>query len=128
MAHSLVWIGARRVRGFRHKQEVRFQRTAKLQSLSVPQSSVRNQGKTVMPASDAFSAYCAEFLHGSYDCVDRIVLNAFFPVGQTGGGMRSWWRLLNGDDLKLDDDHLREITRSFSRRLHAFCQAQYSLD
>lgn len=74
-----------------------------------------------MTASDAFSEYYAEFLHGSYDCVDRIVLNAFFPVGQTGGGTRSWWRLLNGDDLKLDDDHLREMAGTFSRRLHAFC-------
>ena len=29
-----------------------------------------------------------KLLEGVYDCVDRIVLNAFFPMGQTGGGMR----------------------------------------
>ena len=52
-----------------------------------------------MTASDAFSEYYAELLQGTYDCVDRIVLNAFFPVGQTAGGIRAWWRFLRGDDL-----------------------------
>ena len=37
-----------------------------------------------MAASDAFSKYYAELLQDTYDCVDRIVLNAFFPFGQTG--------------------------------------------
>ncbi len=41
--------------------------------------------------------------------------------GQTGGGLRSWWRLLRGDDSALDDAHLREMAGTFSRRLHAFC-------
>jgi len=57
-----------------------------------------------MAASDAFSKYYAELLQDTYDCVDRIVLNAFFPFGQTGGGIRSWWRWLRGDDLTLDDE------------------------
>jgi hypothetical protein len=37
-----------------------------------------------MTGSDTFSEYYAELLQGSYDCVDRVVLNAFFPFGQTG--------------------------------------------
>jgi hypothetical protein len=73
---------------------------------------------------DDFSQYYAELLDGIYDCVDRIVLNAFFPMGQTGGGMRSWWRNLRGDDSQLDDKHLREMAGTFSRRLHAFCGKQ----
>ena len=77
-----------------------------------------------MAASDAFSKYYAELLQGTYDCVDRIVLNAFFPFGQTGGGIRSWWRWLRGDDLTLDDNHLREMAGTFSRRLYAFCAKQ----
>lgn len=77
-----------------------------------------------MTASDAFSEYYAELLQGSYDCVDRIVLNAFFPLAQTGGGVRTWWRCLRGDDLTLDDEHLREMAGTFSRRLHAFCAKQ----
>jgi hypothetical protein len=51
-----------------------------------------------MNTPNDFSQYYAELLEGTYDCVDRIVLNAFFPMGQTGGGMRSWWRQLQGDD------------------------------
>jgi hypothetical protein len=77
-----------------------------------------------MNTPDDFSQYYAELLDGIYDCVDRIVLNAFFPLGQTGGGMRSWWRQLHGDDSQLDDKHLREMAGTFSRRLHAFCAKQ----
>ena len=77
-----------------------------------------------MIAPDDLSRYYAELLEGVYDCVDRIVLNAFFPLGQTGGGVRSWWRRLHGDDPQLDDKHLREMAGTFSRRLHAFCAKQ----
>ena len=74
-----------------------------------------------MNAPDEFSRYYADLLEGTYDCVDRMVLNAYFGLGQTGGGLRSWWRLLRGDDSDLDDAHLREMAGTFSRRLHAFC-------
>src|ERR1700747_1988791 len=77
-----------------------------------------------MNTPDDFSQYHAELLDGIYDCVDRIVLNAFFPLGQTGGGMRSWWRSLHGTDSQLNDKHLREMAGTFSRRLHAFCAKQ----
>jgi hypothetical protein len=62
-----------------------------------------------MNPPDDLSQYYAELLDGIYDCVDRMVLNAFFPLGQTGGGVRSWWRQLHGDDSQLDDKHLREM-------------------
>jgi hypothetical protein len=39
-----------------------------------------------MPAPDDFSSYIGELLGGSYDCVDRIVLRAYYPMGQTSGG------------------------------------------
>jgi hypothetical protein len=77
-----------------------------------------------MNTPDDFSQYHAELLEGIYDCVDRIVFNAFFPMGQTGGGVRSWWRNLHGDDSQLNDKHLREMAGTFSRRLHAFCAKQ----
>ncbi|MDO8706708.1 MAG: hypothetical protein Q7J84_17360 [Sulfuricaulis sp.] len=70
---------------------------------------------------DEFSRYYAELLEGTYDCVDRLVMNAYFPLGQTGGGMRSWWRALRGDDRDLDDRHLREMAGAFSRRVSAYC-------
>lgn len=74
-----------------------------------------------MNPPDEFSAYYAHLLEGTYDCVDRIVLNAYFPLAQTGGGLRAWWRQLHGTDAQLDDEHLREMAGTFSRRLRAYC-------
>jgi hypothetical protein len=79
-----------------------------------------------MNSTDEFTEYHAELLEGSYDCMDRIVLNAYFPVGMTGGGLRCWWRLLRGDDARLNDAQLREMAGTFSRRLSAFC-AQHKI-
>lgn len=32
-------------------------------------------------------------------------LNAYFPLGMTAGGFRTWWRRIM-DDTKLDNTHL----------------------
>lgn len=77
-----------------------------------------------MNPPDELSAYYAELLEGTYDCVDRIVLNAYFPLGQTGGGLRTWWRRLRGTDADLDNEHLRDLAGTFSRRVRAYCQAE----
>jgi hypothetical protein len=35
--------------------------------------------------------------------VDRIVLNAYYPMGNTAGGFRTWWRrLIGGGDAEAD--------------------------
>lgn len=78
----------------------------------------------VMRTPDDFSDYYALLLEGAYDCVDRIVLNAFFPMGQTGGGLRRWWRRLRGGDENLDNEHLRDLAGTFSRRVRAYCQRE----
>jgi hypothetical protein len=39
-----------------------------------------------------------DLLSGTYDCVDRIVLNAYFRMGHDPGGFRLWWRQLTGSD------------------------------
>jgi hypothetical protein len=46
-------------------------------------------------SSDEFSLRYSDLVTGSYDCVDRIVLNAFFPLGHNPGGFRTWWRRLH---------------------------------
>ena len=74
--------------------------------------------------SDRFSDQYADLLEGQYDCVDRIVLNAYFPLGQKAGGFRTWWRLLNGGDETLDDTHLMRMAGRFSRRVRAFAKAR----
>ena len=74
-----------------------------------------------MNPTDELSSYYAELLEGSYDCVDRVVLNAYFPMGQTGGGLRTWWRQLHGSDANLNDGELRDMAGTLSRRLRAYC-------
>jgi hypothetical protein len=71
---------------------------------------------------DDFTNYHMDLLDGRYDCVDRIVLNGFFPLGQQGGGFRYWWRNLHGSDATLDQNHLQHMAGAFSRRLHAFAK------
>ena len=48
--------------------------------------------------ADGFSARYGDLLYGSYDCVDRIVLNAYHTLCYQPGGFRTWWRRLHGDD------------------------------
>ena len=44
------------------------------------------------PMDDALSTQYADLLTGHYDCVDRIVLNAFNGLCYNAGGFRCWWR------------------------------------
>jgi len=74
--------------------------------------------------ADDFASRYGDLLTGSYDCVDRIVLNAFFPLGHNPGGFRTWWRRLHdGSDEQLDDTHLMRFAGRFARRLKAWAGA-----
>ena len=77
-----------------------------------------------MSELDQFSQYYADFLDGTYDCVDRIVLNAYFQLAQTPGGLRVWWRELYGSDDQLDKTHLMRIAGRFGRRLRAYAKKE----
>ena len=60
-------------------------------------------------------------MSGSYECVDRIVLNAFFPLGHNPGGFRVWWRRWHDDsDAELDNTHLMRMAGRFARRVKAW--------
>ena len=72
---------------------------------------------------DSLSDRYAELLTGSYDCVDRIVLNAFFRMGHSPGGFRVWWRALTGSEETLDNTHLMRMAGRFSRRIHGYAKA-----
>ncbi len=74
---------------------------------------------------DEFSDRYGDLLTGSYDCVDRIVLNAYFPLGHNPGGFRVWWRRWHDDgDELLDNTHLMRMAGRFSRRVRAWAGAQ----
>jgi hypothetical protein len=59
-----------------------------------------------------------------YECVDRIVLNAYFSLGHNAGGFRVWWRALRGgSDAELDTTHLIRLAGRFARRVRAWAGA-----
>src|SRR6266516_7999198 len=69
-----------------------------------------------------FTSYHEELLEGHYDCVDRIVVKAYFEYAQSAGGFRSWWRILTGSDETLDRAHLERMAGRFKRRLEAYAK------
>ena len=75
--------------------------------------------------ADDFTERYRDLLTGWYDCVDRIVLNAYYPMGNTAGGFRTWWRRLIGGseaeaDAVLDNAHLMRLAGRFARRVRAW--------
>jgi hypothetical protein len=72
---------------------------------------------------DGLHARYGDLLVGGYDCVDRIVLNAYFSLGSTSGGFLVWWRALTGDDSTLDTAHLMRMAARFGRRAKAWANA-----
>jgi hypothetical protein len=74
--------------------------------------------------ADSFSERYGDLLTGAYDCVDRIVLNAYFSLGHNPGGFRTWWRQLHdGCEDQLDNLHLMRMAGRFARRVRASAKA-----
>jgi hypothetical protein len=81
-------------------------------------------GLASLAMTDELSKRYGELLTGAYDCVDRIVLNAYFSLGHNPGGFRVWWRRLHqGCEEHLDNTHLMRMAGRFSRRVRAFAKA-----
>jgi len=73
--------------------------------------------------ADGLSELYRDLLTGSYDCVDRIVLNAYFRPGHNAGGFRVWWQNLTGSVDTLDNTHLMRLAGRFSRRIRGWAKA-----
>src|SRR5262252_1341787 len=73
--------------------------------------------------TDGLSTLYQDLLGGSYDCVDRIVLNAYFRMGHDPGGFRVWWRALTGSDQTLENAYLMRMAGRFSRRVRGYAKA-----
>jgi hypothetical protein len=63
-------------------------------------------------------------LVGQYDCVDRIILNAYFRFACGAGGFRLWWRNLTGSDDTLDNAHLIRMAGRFSRCVRGWAKRE----
>src|SRR5215472_3780106 len=74
-----------------------------------------------MPTPDEFSTYIADLLNGTYDCVDRISLRGYFPMGQTSGGLLTWWNQLC-PGVELTQERLRSLAGDFGRRVNAYAR------
>lgn len=77
-----------------------------------------------MVATDPLSLACANLVAGQYDCVDRIILNAYFGFACSPGGFRTWWRNLEGNDDTLDNTHLMRMAGRFSRCVRGWAKRE----
>ena len=77
-----------------------------------------------MEFTDDLTRHYSNILDGTYDCIDRIVLNAHCPMLLTGGGIRYWFRKLKGSDKDLDTNQLIKFAGRFSRRIQSFCESR----
>jgi hypothetical protein len=74
-----------------------------------------------MITPDEFSTYLGDLLSGTYDCVDRISLRGYYPMGQTSGGLLTWWNQLH-PGVPLTAEHLRRMAGDFGRRVNAYAR------
>lgn len=77
-----------------------------------------------MQTNDPLGLAYADLLVGRYDCVDRIILNAYFGLGCSPGGFRLWWRNLEGSDDTLDNAHLIRMAGRFSRCVRGWAKKE----
>lgn len=74
-----------------------------------------------MRTPDEFTTYLGDLLEGVYDSTDRVALRAYFPMGQTSGGMITWWNALcPGQPLR--EESLRAFAGDFARRVKAYAK------
>ena len=75
-----------------------------------------------MKYKNKFSEHYFDLLEGQYDCIDRVVLNAYYPKLLSGGGLRDWWRQLKGNDSDLNTVALMRMAGVVSQRVQAYCK------
>ena len=74
-----------------------------------------------MKTSDDLSTYVADLLDGTYDCVDRISVRGYYPLGQTSGGLLTWWNDLF-PNTALTEERLRKLAGDFGRRVNGYAR------
>ena len=77
-----------------------------------------------MKTKDSLTKHYEPMLEGSYDCIDRIVLNAYLPMLMAPGGVRVWYRTMKGSDQGLSTAGLMKFAGRFSRRVQSFCKSK----
>jgi len=75
-----------------------------------------------MEHRDKLTEHYEPLLQGSYDSVDRLILNAYCPLLHGPGGLRYWYRQTHGEDDTLTTARLMRYAGRFSRRVKSFCK------
>ena len=75
-----------------------------------------------MKTKDSLTEHYTPLLEGEYDCIDRIVLNAYCPMLLVGGGVRNWYRKMEGSDNDMSNSSMMRYAGRFSRRVQSFCK------
>lgn len=75
-----------------------------------------------MKTKDSLTEHYTALLEGEYDCIDRIVLNAYCPMLLVAGGVRNWYRKMEGSDNDMSDSSMMRYAGRFSRRVQSFCK------
>jgi len=75
-----------------------------------------------MKATDGLTEHYLPLLEGEYDCIDRIVLNAYCQMLLVPGGVRNWYRQMEGNDNDMSDATMMRYAGRFSRRVQSFCK------
>lgn len=78
-----------------------------------------------MKYKDNITEHYFDVIEGTYDCIDRLVLNAYCPQLLIPGGFRIWYRNLKGTDKDLNNAVLMRMAGRFSRRVKAFCESNH---
>jgi DNA-binding transcriptional ArsR family regulator len=89
---------------------------------SKPRRRRRPKPTVTLFGPDPLSQHYADRLEGVYDCIDRLTINAYFPIAQAPGGFRTWWRDLFESDDNLDNNHLMRLAGRFSRRVRGWAK------
>ena len=77
-----------------------------------------------MKYTDALTEHYSPLLEGNYDCMDRIVLNAYCKSLQIPGGFRLWYRDLCANEDRLTTAGLMRFAGRMSRRVQNFCRSR----
>ena len=72
---------------------------------------------------DSLTEHYGPLLEGVYDCIDRIVLNAYCPMLLIAGGLRNWYRMMKGTD-DISTGTLMNFAGRFSRRVKNYCNKE----
>ncbi len=70
-----------------------------------------------MKTNDSLTERYLPMGEGSYDCIDRIVLNAYCPMLLCAGGLRNWYRTREDSDDRMSDAALMRYVGRFSRKV-----------